>query len=298
VLNDSSNPIAGQMLVGLLQKVVMTGLPDAFMKGGIDQFEKYAGQLTPEQRKAVDEWLPRLKKDAGGAEGPNGAPQTGGGTSGLIPVKTVDLLGQTKRSPAIAFYAAGTAVMFLLFACAHGGGGTMLEEVESGTLDRLLSSNLTMPQLLLGKWLWLTAAGFLQVTVMFIWGWLVFQVELPSHLAGFAVMTLAAASAASSFGLILGTLCRTRAQLAGMATTVILMMSAVGGSMFPRFLMPPFMKNLGLFTFNGWALDGYQKVFWFEASVWQLWPQVLVLFGSAIVFLVAARLLARRWETA
>jgi ABC-2 type transport system permease protein len=51
-----------------------------------------------------------------------------------------------------------------------------------------------------------------------------------------------------------------------------------------------------LFTFNGWALDGYLKVFWRNASVVELWPQVLVLTALGAVFMVIARTLARRWE--
>jgi ABC-2 type transport system permease protein len=53
-----------------------------------------------------------------------------------------------------------------------------------------------------------------------------------------------------------------------------------------------------LFTFNAWALDGYVKVFWRNASVAALWPQLSVLVALTVVFLGAARLLARRWETA
>jgi ABC-2 type transport system permease protein len=75
-------------------------------------------------------------------------------------------------------------------------------------------------------------------------------------------------------------------------------MSALGGSMFPRFLMTETMQKVGLVTFNAWALDGYLKVFWRDAPIWQLWPQVGVLLSLAAVFLVVARLLARRWETA
>ena len=98
---------------------------------------------------------------------------------------------------------------------------------------------------------------------------------------------------------MLATLARTRAQLSGMSTIIILTMSALGGSMFPRFLMSETMQKLGLLTFNAWALDGYLKVFWRDAPIWQLWPQVLVLAVLTAVFLVAlARMLARRWETA
>ena len=97
---------------------------------------------------------------------------------------------------------------------------------------------------------------------------------------------------------MLATLARTRAQLSGFSTILILTMSALGGSMFPRFLMSETMQKMGLVTFNAWALDGYLKVFWRNAPVWQLWPQVAVLAGLTIAFLSLARLLARRWEMA
>jgi ABC-2 type transport system permease protein len=298
VLADTSNQAASQMIAGLLQKVVMTGAPDVLMKGNIKQFERFAGQLTESQRQAVERWLPVLERRRADQEpgGAAGQPPAEDAAFGMIPVKVVDLLGETKKNPVVAFYAAATAVMFLLFSCANGGGGRLLEEVENGTLDRLLSSHLSTTQLLIGNWLWLTLVGIVQVTVMFTWGALIFQVELLKHLLGFAVMTAVTAAAASSFGLVIGTMCKTRGQLAGMSTTVILMMSAVGGSMFPRFLMPPFMQTLGLFTFNGWALDGYQKVFWRDAALWELWPQALVLSLLAVGFLLAARVLAQRWE--
>ena len=58
------------------------------------------------------------------------------------------------------------------------------------------------------------------------------------------------------------------------------------------------MQKAGLVTFNAWALDGYLKVFWREAPVWQLWPQLLVLITLTAIFLTLARTFARRWESA
>jgi ABC-2 type transport system permease protein len=292
LLADTSDPVAPQMLSGMLQGLVMTAAPDAMMRGGIDQLKKWGGPLTPEQQQAIEKGSQFLNRPAKG--------EGGGGAAGasLLSVKVIDVLGETKANPVVAFYAAATAVMFLLFSCANGAGGALIEEVENGTLDRLLSSNMTMPVLLAGKWISFVQLGVMQVTVMFVWGWLVFQVELWSHLTGFLLMTLVTAAAAAAFGLMLGTICRTRGQLAGLSTTVILMMSAVGGSMFPRFAMSEGLRTAGLFTFNAWALDGYQKVFWRDAPAWELWPQLLVLAGLTVVFLAAARLLARRWEAA
>ena len=211
-------------------------------------------------------------------------------------MEVVDVLRERGGAELISFYAAGTGVMFLLFSCA-GGGGSLLDEVESGTLERVLGSKLGMGGLLAGKWLFLTFMGVLQITVMFLWGMLFFRLPLLTHLPGFAVMTLVTAAAAGGFGLVLATASRTRAQLSGLSTIVILVMSALGGSMFPRFLMSESMQKVGLLTFNAWALDGYIKVFWRNAAVAELWPQVLVLLALTVAFLGVARLFARRWET-
>ncbi len=73
-------------------------------------------------------------------------------------IKVVDVIGEGKSNPVVSMYAAGIAVMFLLFG-ATGGGGALLEERENQTLDRLLSTQLSMDHLLLGKWFYMTALG-------------------------------------------------------------------------------------------------------------------------------------------
>ncbi len=292
LLVDVSDRIAPPMVSGLLQKVAMTSAPDILMQGGIKQFEQYAGALTPGQRAAVDAWLPRLQSGTAAATQANA-----GGTVMGIGIDTVDVMrNQTNGQSLISFYAAGIGVMFLLFSVS-GASGALLDEVDTGTLDRVLSTRVGMTGLLLGKWVFISLLGMLQLTVMFLWGRVAFGLDLFHHLPGFAVMTVFTACAAAGFGLLLATIARTRAQLSGISTIVILTMSSLGGSMFPRFLMSETMQKLGLLTFNAWALDGFLKVFWHDAPLWQLWPQVLVLAALAAVFLTIARTFARRWET-
>ena len=295
LLSDVSDPIAPQMVQGLLQKVAMTAAPDLLMQGGMRQLEARGGALSPQQKAAVDAWLPRLKAQAqSGGAGDSGA---NGGMP--VNVEVVDVMRtDDQRGSLVSFYAAGVGVMFLLFSSVGGAGGALLEEAEAGTLERLLSTNLGMTGVLVGKWIFLALVGCVQLTVMFIWGQLVFGLPLLSHLPGFAVMTLVTAAAAAALAVALATIARTRAQLSGFSTILILTMSALGGSMFPRFLMSESMQKVGLLTFNAWALDGYLKVFWRNAAVWELWPQVAVLVGLTLVFLAAARLFARRWEAA
>jgi ABC-2 type transport system permease protein len=295
ILADPSDPIAPQMVQGLLQKVTMSAAPDLLMQGGLRQFERHAGALTAEQRAAVAQWLPELRAQAAA----NTGPAAGDANVMGIGVEIVDVMRtDDRRGSLISFYAAGIGVMFLLFSMVGAAGGALLEEAESGTLERLLSTNVGMTGILIGKWLFLALVGIAQLTVMFLWGRVAFGLPLFSHLPGFFAMTAVTAGAAAALGLVLAALARSRAQLSGFSTILILTMSALGGSMFPRFLMPESMQKVGLITFNAWALDGYLKVFWRNAALWELWPQVLVLTTLAATFLLLARFLARRWELA
>lgn len=239
---------------------------------------------------------PTLPTAAFGKEPTAASQVTPDPTSFKLPeVTTVDLVGGQKKNPIIAMYASGIAVMFLLFSVV-GGGGALLEEKENSTLERLLASQLTLDELLMGKWLYLMLLGTVQTTLMFIWGQIVFGVELTEHWEGFLMMTLVTSSAASSLSLFLATMCNSRAQLNWVSVVLVLGMSALGGSMVPRYLMSEKIREVGLLTFNAWALDGYNKVFWRNLPLQSLWPQLAVLLMVGLIFMIAARIGARRWE--
>jgi len=269
LLADPSDPVATQVVTALLAQTTgrMVG------EQGRQQLGALLG-LSPDQL----------------AESPLA------GLADPAAIEVVDLFSASKANPVVSMYAAGIAVMFLLFG-AVGNSGTLLEEEESQTLERLLCSELSMLQLLAGKWLLMTTVGIVQVTVMFAWAQLAFGVDFLGHLPGFAVMTVVTAAAAASFALTLAAASRNRAQLNAVSVILILCMSALGGSMVPRYVMSEAMQQVGKITFNAWALDGYVKVFWRDLPVAELAPELTVLGITAIVLFGVARLLARRWES-
>jgi ABC-2 type transport system permease protein len=287
LLKDSSDMIAPEVVAGLLQKVGFTSMPDVMAELGSKYIDQYAGGFTPEQRKRMDTSVQQLRTQPVAGSGSNGGM--------LISVTARDVVGENKHNPMVSFYAAAIGVMFLLFT-ASGASGSLLDEAESGTLDRVLSSRVTMGTLLAGKMLYSGLLAFSQLVLMFLWAWLVFKLDFVPHLFGFTVMGLSTAFAVGAFGMLLASLCQTRAQLGPLSTLVILIMSSVGGSMFPRFLMPQAMQKAGLLTINAWAIDGFTKVFWRDEPVSHLWPQVLVLLTVGVVLFAVARRLARRWE--
>jgi len=287
LLHDSSDPVAAQMVGGILQKVVMTALPDTMEKVGMQYFERASGGLTPQQRDRIESSMSR-QQGAAGQSGPRS-------DTGFVALDVRDVVGEKQQKPMIAFYAAGIGVMFLLFT-ASAAGGSLLDEAESGALDRILSARVSMTTLLAGKMAYSALLASAQLTLMFLWGAAVFHLDLFTHLPGFIVMTAATSFAVASFGMLLASVSHTRAQAGAIATLLILTMSAIGGSMFPRYFMPEAMQKVGLVTINAWAIDGYTKVFWRDEPILHLAPQVAVLIGAGVVLFLIARRFARRWE--
>jgi ABC-2 type transport system permease protein len=287
LLSDSADPVAPQVVNGLLQKTVMTALPDLMAQTGADAVDRWSGGLTPQQRATINKNIASLREYSS-----NPRPQ---GTQSAVNIQTQDVVGKQRRNTVVSLYAAGIAVMFLLFT-ASGAGGALLEEIESGTLDRILTTRLTLTKLLLGKLAYLWTLGVSQIVVMFIWGAVLFHLELMQHLPGFIIMTAATALATSAFGLLLASISRSRQQLAALANLIVLSISALGGSMWPRFLMPPAMQKAGLVLFNSWALEGFTNVFWREEPLTSLALPVVVLLAWAVTFFLTARRLTARWD--
>jgi ABC-2 type transport system permease protein len=302
ILHDSSDPVAAQVVAGMLQKTVMTSMPSMMADAGSKYFAGWVGGLTPQQHAQMNQGLDALRKleqrrDAEPAGSPSPTPSSADNFSGFVAVDVQDVVGEKKRSPMISYYAAGVGVMFLLFT-ASAAGGSLLDESDSGALDRVLSARVGMTTLLLGKLTWCTLLAVAQLILMFLWAWAIFHLDLFTHIPGFLVMTVCTAFAVASFGMLLASLARTRAQLAAFSTLIILTMSALGGSMFPKFLMSPTMLRVGWFTFNSWAINGYTKVFWRDQPIRALGPEVAVLLSSGVVIFLLARWFARRWEYA
>jgi ABC-2 type transport system permease protein len=288
LMSDSADPIADQVVGGLLQKTMMTSMPEMMMDAGVSEVDRWSGGLTAQQKSALDQNMKSYRTFSAKPAATTKSPD-------LIRIEKTDVVGQNKSNVVAALYAAGIGVMFLLFT-ASNAGGALLEENESGTLDRILTTRLTLTQLLLGKLVYLWTLGFVQICVMFIWGAVAFRLQLVQHIGGFLIMALSTSLATSAFGLLLASVCRTRAQLGAMSTLVVLSLSAIGGSMFPRFLMPAGLQKAGLVLFNSWALEGFTNVFWRELPLQSLALPAAVLVGWAIVFFVASRQLTKRWE--
>ena len=103
-----------------------------------------------------------------------------------------------------------------------------------------------------------------------------------------AVLVLACAFTCATFCLLVASLSKTRNQLNSLSIGGILFLSAIGGSMMPRFIMPGFMQELSKFSINYWALESFYSALWRRVDFFpQICGQVLILLliGGGLLFI-------------
>ena len=184
----------------------------------------------------------------------------------LIPIDPVDIQ-PPERPKRLSFQLAqsvcGMTVMMLMFgmlSCSL----TLLAECDSGTLRRLLTAPIPRNSIYWGKFFFVSIIGVLQLIVMFLYGNAVFSIGAFRDLPTLAAVSLSWTAAASAFGMLIAAWARSAKQAEGLATVLILLMSALGGCWFPIQTM-----NLSLAgeiitrsTLTYWAMTAYQGLFW------------------------------------
>lgn len=289
VIYDPVRAVAARVVAGQVQQAWFSALPDAALRSTAELLGEAFVAFTPGQRDSMEQRFGELALEMADSD-PAGA--DAGPFDGLVDREAA---GGSLGTSHVAYYAGAVAILFLLFSATHGAL-SLFEERDSGLLDRILAGPGGMGAVIGGKAVFLTLQGVVQVTLIFVLAWLGWGVALPARLAPFLVITVVAALAAAGLALALTTACRTKRQAQTFANITILVISAIGGSMVPRFLMPPLLQQLGWLTPTTWAVEAYSGLFWRGQSLGQLWLPVLALALSGAGGILVARWFARRDE--
>ena len=156
--------------------------------------------------------------------------------------------------------------MFMLFS-ALSTTGWLLEEQERGILDRWRASGIGPWTVVLNRFLFAVAVGVVQVGLMLGWAALAFGVRFFTIRQGIGLIILvpAIAAAAAALGMFITGLARTRRQQTTIGTITVLVLSALGGSMIPTFLMPASLQTFSNWAFNARAISAMQQVLWYTS---------------------------------
>jgi ABC-2 type transport system permease protein len=188
---------------------------------------------------------------------------------------------------------AGNGVMFILLNCMATGGLALVHEKRQNTMDRLLMSPLTHGTIVLGKTLGVVVIGVAQAIVIFGFGLLV-GVNLGSVL-GIALVTLLFIFVGSALGLTISAIAHREETIQAVCAPIALVMTALGGGMFPLDAAPGWLKQVSLVFPTGWAMDAYHKLMWDGRDWISVLPNVGVLAGFSVLFFILG-IRSLRWH--
>jgi len=196
----------------------------------------------------------------------------------IVNLETEQVVGQTVKSPAATRVVGGWAIMFLLFAVS-GSSAAFFDEKNAGLFQRLLSAPITRAQLLWSRFLFGILLGLVQLITLFTAGSLMYGIDVLGHLGLLVIVCTVAAAACTSFGMLIAAIAPNAQAANGLATFVVMVMSATGGAWFPISLMPLFMQQVGKLTIVYWSMEGFSQVLWAGKPLGELLPTLGVLAG-------------------
>lgn len=281
ILADPSQAIAAPLAEARSREAMNRSIPDVLLARTLADLAPAIGPLTAAQQDNVAAAQAQLVDDP--ASAPKQTPF----------IAHEDVAGAVKGGGVIAYYAGAVMILFALFSAMHGAL-TLIEERQAGIADRLLAGRAGLAPVITGKFLFLSAQAVVQAAAIFATAQIVYGVPVTDHIGLWLVTTALAAGCSGGLALGLVALCRSREQAQMLSTFVILILAAVGGSMAPRFLMPPWLQTLGWFTPHAWVIDAYQGLLWRDEGADVLYKAWIVMAAIGAAGFAVAQLTARR----
>lgn len=281
IVSDPSRAVAAPLTMARVQQAMGRAMPDVLVARTLAETAPAFGGLTPAQQAIAGRTMDALAK----------APPAGESDTGLFGRE--DIAGARKGGGTIAYYAGAVTILFALFS-AMQGALSLIDERRSGVADRILAGAAGMGPVINGKFVFLLGQGLLQAIAIFTAAQIIYRVPVLAHLPLWLVTTLLVSGCAAGLAMAIVTFCKTRDQAQMLSTFVILILAAVGGSMVPRFLMPPWLQTLGWGTPHAWAIEAYQAILWRDGGIGSVYMAWIVLGGVGAAGLFLAHLAARR----
>jgi ABC-2 type transport system permease protein len=211
-----------------------------------------------------------------------------------IEVISEDLKGEVTTGGIMAYVSyvyAAYIVLFIFFVvgmCAE----SIQDEREKGTLRRLIAAPIPRGAVIGGKMLGFMLIPCLQAVVLFTVGNLAFGVPLGQSPVGLIVLTIVAAGVSTSMGLLLAALVKSKKQAGDMGLLLSFVLGFAGGAIPIAQLQMTRMEGpiavLSRVVPHANAIEAYYKLIAENASLVDILPEIGILVGMMLIFLLIA----------
>jgi len=185
----------------------------------------------------------------------------------------------------------GIVTMYVLFAITLTAR-TIVEERKKGTLERLLTTRLSVGELFAGKFLASVSRGFVQTLILLILAYIVFQMFTPLSFGSSLVIAFVFACAASAIGLVIASVARTEDAATWIAVFFTMAMVMLGGTFF-EISEGTVMATISKISINTYVNDALKTIIAQGGSLADVGLELGVLAGVIVAGLGISRIIFR-----
>jgi ABC-2 type transport system permease protein len=226
-------------------------------------------------------------------------------SQGQIKTTVAAMLNEEKKQPTVAVkeevtggspdfvnqYVPGIITMYVLFSLTISARA-IVEERKRGTLERLLTTRLSVGELFSGKYLAGVGRGMVQSLILLGLSYAILQVFTPLSFLSTVLIILVYTAAASALGMVIASIARSEDAAVWIGVVFTMVTTMLGGTFFtvePGSLL----ATVGKFSINTFANNAVKTVINSGGSLAGTGQAFIVLIGVIIVGLVVSRLVFR-----
>ncbi len=192
----------------------------------------------------------------------------------------------------MAFLLPAMAIFFLMFS-STSGANSILEERNSWTLQRMMTTPTPLSSILAGKMLSVFATGVIQMAIL-IGASTLFGLKWGGNVVAMAVMVLTVSAAAGGLGAAIAGVAGSPERVDSYGSAFLIILGMLGGTFTPPQLFPDWLQALSKLTPNYWGADAF-SILAHGGSLADVTTHVAVLLVIAVVlFSLGTWLLDRR----
>ncbi|RMF95173.1 MAG: ABC transporter permease [Candidatus Schekmanbacteria bacterium] len=219
------------------------------------------------------------------------------GAKTSISIEEVNLTEIKKNLSSFDQNVPGFSIMFAMFGMLYGFSESIFKERdEDNTMRRFLSSPAGFSSLLYGKLISKIITGFIQMMILFGFGYFVFDMSLGNSILGLSIAILGISFSSASIGLLVSSVSNTKEQARSLGTLTILTLAGLGGCWWPLFIEPAWMQKLSLLAMPAWGMNCFYNFMLRGKEISDTLYYLIGLYSYGIIALIVGMIIFSNWD--